>query len=72
MDISSKVRMALAATGKLQNELMFPLGMKSKQTLSNKFAGNRWSAEDLVNVAGALGCDIAFILPNGEKISLKG
>lgn len=71
MDISSKVKAVLSLTGTKQIDLMEPLEMKSRQSLGNKFSNNRWSAEDLVIVAEYVGADIAFILPNGQKISLK-
>ena len=71
MDISSKIKAVLSLTGIKQINLMEPLKMKSPQSLGNKFSNNRWSAEDLVTVAEYVGADIAFILPDGTKISLK-
>jgi len=71
MDISAKVKAVLSLTGTKQIELMEPLDMKSRQSLGNKFSNNRWSAEDLVTVAEYVGAEIAFILPDGQKITLK-
>jgi hypothetical protein len=71
MDITSKIKAILNLTGHKQIELMEPLQMKSRQSLGNKFSNNRWSAEDLVTVAEATGCELAFILPDGQKIVLK-
>ncbi len=71
MDISAKIKAVLSLTGTKQIDLMEPLEMKSRQSLGNKFSNNRWSAEDLVVVAKHVGADIAFILPDGQKISLR-
>ena len=39
-----------------------------KQSLSNKFAGERWSASDLIKIADFTGSKLAFILPDGERV----
>ena len=71
MNTTAKIKALLSLTGTKQIDLMEPLGMKSRQSLGNKFSNNRWSADDLVTVAECVGADIAFILPDGQKISLK-
>ena len=71
MDITGKVKALLTMTGLRNADLMEPLGMKSKQSLSNKFTNNRWSAEDLATVADLTGCELAFILPDGNKIIIN-
>ena len=60
-----------AGARKKQSDLMEVLGMSSKQSLSNKFSNERWSAEDLVKIAEYCGCKLAFILPNGERITIS-
>jgi len=71
MDTTKKIKGLLQMTGHMQSELMEPLDMKSKQSLSNKFSNNRWSADDLAVVADLAGCELAFILPDGNKIVLN-
>lgn len=70
MGVTKKIKALLALTGKKQTDLMESLGMSSKQSLSNKFSNERWSAEDLVKVAEECGCTVAFILPDGQVIPL--
>ena len=70
MSVTKKIKALLALTGKKQTDLMDGLGMSSKQSLSNKFTNERWSAEDLVKVAEECGCKIAFVLPDGQQIVL--
>lgn len=72
MDTTKRIKALLQLTGHKQADLMEPLEMKSKQSLSNKFANNRWSADDLAVVADLTGCELAFILPDGNKIMLNG
>ena len=68
--ISSKVKMLLGFAGRKQIDLMEPLDMASKQSLNNKFAQDRWSAQDLATVAEFLGCKVGFILPDNSIIYL--
>ncbi len=68
MAISKKVKALLLEMDKKQSDLMEVLDMSSKQSLSNKFTNERWSAEDLVKIADYCGCKLAFILPSGERI----
>jgi transcriptional regulator with XRE-family HTH domain len=68
MSVSKKVKTLLIENEKKQSDLMEVLGMSSKQSLSNKFTNERWSAEDLIKIAEFCGCKLAFVLPNGEKI----
>lgn len=71
MSVSAKIKALLTLQGRKQAGLMDALGMSSKQSLSNKFTNNRWSAEDLIKVAKYAGCQLAFVLPNGERIILE-
>lgn len=68
MSVSKKVKALLLEREKKQSDLMEVLGMSSKQSLSNKFSNERWSADDLVKIAEYCGCKLAFVLPNGERI----
>ena len=70
MAVSKKVKALLMERDKKQSDLMDVLEMSSKQSLSNKFTNERWSAEDLIKIAEFCGCKLAFILPNGERITL--
>lgn len=71
MNLSDKIMILLRMCGMKQSDLQEPLGMSSRQSLSNKFAGCRWSAEDLTIIANATGTDICFVLPDGEKLNLN-
>ena len=71
MSVSKKVKALLLEREKKQSDLMEVLGMSSKQSLSNKVSNERWSAEDLVKIAEYCGCKLAFILPNGERITIS-
>lgn len=70
MAVSKKVKALLMEREKKQSDLMDVLEMSSRQSLSNKFTNERWSAEDLVKIAEFCGCKLAFVLPNGERIVL--
>lgn len=70
MAISKNVKALLAQVDKKQYDLLNVLDIKSKQSLSNKFSHERWSADDLVKIAEFCGCKLAFVLPNGERIVL--
>lgn len=71
MAISKNVKSLLAQVDKKQYDLLNVLDIKSKQSLSNKFSHERWSADDLVKIAEFCGCKLAFVLPNGERIVLE-
>lgn len=71
MAASKKIKSLLAETGKKQSELLDVLDISSKQSLSNKFTHERWSADDLVQIAEFCGCKLAFILPSGERIVIN-
>lgn len=71
MAISKKVKSLLAETDKKQADLLEILNISSKQSLSNKFTNERWSAEDLSKIADFCGCKLAFVLPGGERIVIN-
>ena len=70
MGVSNKINAILNLSGKKKSDLLELLGMSSRQSLSNKFTNERWSANDLIVIAEACGCKIAFILPDGTQIVL--
>lgn len=71
MAISKYIKALLAQTDTKQADLLGVLDIKSKQSLSNKFTNERWSADDLAKVANFCGCRLAFVLPNGERIVIN-
>ena len=68
MSISANVKALLALRNKKASDLMEPLSMSSRQSLSNKFTNERWSAQDLTVVADLCDCKLAFVLPNGQQL----
>lgn len=70
MAISKRIKALLLESDKKQSDLMEILDMSSKQSLSNKFSNERWSAKDLVKIAEYCGCKVGFILPNGQCICI--
>lgn len=71
MNISDSIMILLRMCGLRQLDLLQPLGMSSPQSLSNKFAGNRWSASDLIKVADATGATLSFRFADGKSIDLN-
>ncbi len=71
MSVSKNVKALLAISEKKQADLMEPLNMGSKQSLSNKFSNERWTANDLIAVAQFCGSKLAFVLPNGQQIIIE-
>jgi hypothetical protein len=70
MAVSMKIKALLSLCGKKQSDLLDVLGMSSRQSLSNKFTNERWSANDLVAIAASCGAKIAFVLPDGTQLAL--
>ena len=71
MSISANIKALLALSGLKQSDLLQPLNMSSRQSLSNKFTNERWSAQDLVDISRLCGCTLAFIMPNGQQIIVE-
>ena len=71
MSISANIKALLTLSGMKQFDLMQPLSMSSRQSLSNKFTNERWSAKDLVDISRLCGCKLAFIMPNGQQIFIE-
>lgn len=68
MGITKKIKTLLLETNTKQSDLMEVLNMSSKQSLSNKFSNERWSADDMVKIAEFCGCKLAFVMPEGQHI----
>ena len=60
MSVTNKVKALMHLNNKDHSDLAAALGI-SKQALSNKFSRDSFSAEDLIKIASALGCDLAFV-----------
>ena len=71
MSISANIKALLALSGLKQSDLLQPLNMSSRQSLSNKFTNERLSAQDLVDISRLCGCKLAFIMPNGQQIIVE-
>ena len=69
MAVSDKVKGLLALSGKKQIDLAAHFGM-SKQTMGNKMSRTSWSASDLARVAEFCGCKLAFIMQDGQQITI--
>jgi len=63
MSVSDKIKAGLKLEGKKIEELAEMLGI-SRQSMSNKFYRNSFSAEDLIKISDFLGYSLAFV---GEK-----
>ncbi len=70
MSASKEIKALLSLSGKKQSDLTDLLNMSSKQSLSNKFTNERWSASDLIAIAKFCGCEVAFVLPDNQLIIL--
>jgi transcriptional regulator with XRE-family HTH domain len=70
MPIAGKVKALLKLKGKENIQLAEHLGI-SKQSLSNKFYRDSFSATDLIKIADFLGCSLAFIVDDVLRIALN-
>lgn len=70
MSVSVSVRMALKKARKRQIDLGTYWGM-SAQVVSNKFHLERWTGEELAQVAAFTGGKLAFIYPDGQQILIE-
>ena len=71
MSISANIKALLTLREKKASELIPLLNMSSRQSLSNKFTNERWSAQDLITVADMCDCKLAFILPSGQQLIIE-
>lgn len=70
MAVSSKIKALLQLTGKDQAGLAQYLGI-GRQALSNKFYRDSFSAADLIKVAAYIGCELAYVVDDAQKIILN-
>lgn len=71
MGASKEIKALLSLSEKKQSDLMSVLNMSSRQSLSNKFTNERWSADDLLAIAKFCGGSVAFITKDGQQIVLS-
>lgn len=71
VSISASIKALLNLRGLKQADLMEVLKVGSKQALSNKFVGGRWSAADLVSIANHCGCRLAFVMDDGTILPIS-
>jgi len=69
MAISKKIKALINLKNKDLEGLANTLGI-SKQALSNKFYRDSFSADDLIKTAEYLGCDLAFIIDDTQRVVL--
>lgn len=67
--VSDKIRALLALAGKRNIDLAALYGV-SKQSMNNKLAKNRFSADDLIRIADFTGCRVGFFFSDGQNIFL--
>ena len=71
MSVSKKVKALLSLKGMKQKELIDILGFSSRQSISNKFASDNWTAKELIKIAACTGSVLKFVLPDGQEIILN-
>lgn len=69
MSVSNKVRALLNIKGKKPHELADYFGVSS-QAMRNKLSRDSLTAEDLIKVADFLGCELAVIVSENQKVTL--
>lgn len=67
--VTDKVKALLALAGKKNVELARLFGV-TPQSMNNKMALNRYTADDLIKIAEFTGCRVGFLLPDGQHIFL--
>ncbi|MDR1320933.1 MAG: hypothetical protein LBK56_05855 [Gracilibacteraceae bacterium] len=70
MSVAGKIKGLLAIKGRKNKDLACYLGLAMPQALTNKFTRGSFSSEDLIKIAAFLDCELAFILSDGQKITL--
>ena len=69
MSISNKIRALMKLRGFKNKDLAAAMGY-SVQSLNNKMYRDSFTAADLVRIAEALDCSLAFTLLDGEQLRL--
>ena len=67
MSVSASVRAALSMAKKRQMDIA-ALWETSPQVITNKFRLERWTGEELAQVAALTGGKLAFVYPDGQQI----
>ena len=70
MAVSNKIKALIKLKGKDNVELAKHLKI-SKQALSNKLYRGSFSATDLIKISACLGCELAFIVDEKQRITLN-
>lgn len=68
--VSDKVKALLELAGKTRSDLGEVLGVTSDASLSNKLRLNRFTADELIQIAGLTGARLQFTYPDGTVIPL--
>ncbi|MCD7920238.1 MAG: helix-turn-helix domain containing protein [Clostridiales bacterium] len=68
--VSEKVKALLALSGKRQSDLATYFDMTS-QSMHNKMSRDSWSGKDMAAVARFTGCKLAFVLPDGQMLTIE-
>lgn len=67
--VSDKIKALLSMKGKKYKELAQLFGI-SEQAMRNKFARGSFSADELIQIADFLNCQLAFNIDNEQKVIL--
>ena len=70
MAISNKIKALIKLKDKDNSALAKHLGI-STQALSNKLYRNSFSAADLIKISSFLGCELAFVVDESQRITLS-
>lgn len=71
MSVSEKIKAIMQLKNIKQSDLANSFDM-SPQAMRNKFHRGSWSAEDLIRIAEATGCEICFKIDEKQSIILDG
>lgn len=71
MSVSEKIKAIMQLKNIKQADLANSFDM-SPQAMRNKFHRGSWSAEDLIRIAEATGCEICFKIDEKQSIILDG
>lgn len=66
--VSDKIKAVLALTGLKEVDLV-PIYGVTAQGIHNKFSRGSFSMEDAIKIGALAGAELAYILPDGHKIT---
>ena len=69
MTTSSRVKALLELTSTDQSTFAAAFGMTTPQAMANKMRRDSWSAKDLAKAAAICGAKLAFVLPDGSRLT---